>query len=331
MVRQWVWVLALATLVGTTGSVSASPPAALTVETVKYKGWADCIHISNGQVEIIATTVIGPRLIRFGFVGDANEFHEFPSDAGQTGGTVWRSYGGHRLWHSPEANPRSYQPDNSPIQAVMEGDSLHLTQPIEKATGIQKEIIVTMDRDSPHVRVLHRLTNRGLWPVTLAAWALTVMETGGRAIIPLTHHGTKDNLLPNRALVLWPYTDTEDSRFTLSKQYVLVQQDQHASKAFKIGVTAYDGWAAYVRKGHLFLKRFAPDLGAIYPDYGASAETYSASDFQELETVGPLRELQPQQSVEHVEDWYLFQGVDAQDEAAINRTVLPYVQSTGMP
>jgi hypothetical protein len=112
---------------------------------------------------------------------------------------------------------------------------------------------------------------------------------------------------------------------------VLVQQDQHASKAFKIGVTAYDGWAAYVRKGHLFLKRFAPDLGAIYPDYGASAETYSASDFQELETVGPLRQLQPQQSVEHVEDWYLFQGVDAQDEAAINRTVLPYVQSTGMP
>src|SRR5216684_2022730 len=106
MVRGWVGVLTLVALGGTTGSVLASPAAALTVETVKYKGWPDCVHISNGQVEFIATTVIGPRLIRLGFVGGANEFHEFPSDAGKTGGTVWRSYGGHRLWHAPEANPR---------------------------------------------------------------------------------------------------------------------------------------------------------------------------------------------------------------------------------
>jgi hypothetical protein len=317
-------------LIGTVQRVVADTPPPLTVETVKYKGWPNCIHISNGQVELIATTDVGPRVIRFGFVSGASEFHEFPADSGKTGGTTWRSYGGHRLWESPAANPRSYQPDNGSIQAVMEGDSLHLTQPTEQATGIQKEMIVTMDRSSPHVRVLHRLTNRGLWPVTLAAWALTVMETGGRAIIPLAHRNTKDSLLPNRALVLWPYTDTEDTRFTLGKHYALVQQDMHATRAFKIGVTAYDGWVAYVRKGHLFLKRFTTDQTAVYPDYGASAETYSASDFQELETVGPLRELQPKESVEHVEDWYLFQNVDAQDEAAIDRTVLPFVQSTGM-
>ena len=40
--------------------------------------------------------------------------------------------------------------------SVMEGDTLHLTQPTEAATGIQKEMLVTMDRDAPHVRVLHR-------------------------------------------------------------------------------------------------------------------------------------------------------------------------------
>src|SRR2546430_11260514 len=62
-----------------------------------------------------SSDVCSSDLVHFGFVGSPNEFHLFPDQVGQKGGTTWRSYGGHRLWHSPEANPRSYQPDNSPI------------------------------------------------------------------------------------------------------------------------------------------------------------------------------------------------------------------------
>jgi len=309
---------------------TADPPAPLTVEMVTYRGWKNSIRLTNGQIELIAPTVVGPRLIRFGFVGGPNEFHEFPDQVGQTGGTSWRSYGGHRLWHSPEANPRSYQPDNSPITAAMEGDTLHLTQPTEAATGIQKEMLVTMDRDAPHVRVLHRLTNRGLFPVTLAAWALSVMERRGRAIIPLTHHDTRDSLLPNRAIVLWPYSNMLDPRVFWGKHYVLLKQDPNVTQAFKVGVTDFDGWAAYVRDGHLFLKRFTYQPDLAYPDYGASAESYVAGDFLELESVGPLRQLMPRQTLEYVEDWYLFQGADAQDEAAVDRTVLPHVDETAV-
>jgi hypothetical protein len=298
------------------------------METVRYGGWRDCVRLNNGEVELIATTAVGPRLIRFGFVGGENEFHEFPEMLGLTGGDEWRIYGGHRLWHSPEAKPRSYALDNGPVEARMEGDTLHLLQPTEPTTGIRKEMRVTMDRQSTQVGVLHRLTNQGLWPVTLAAWALSVMARGGRAVVPQSQRETPDNLLPNRTLVLWPYTDLRDPRLELGSRYLSLQQDPRVSQPIKIGVSVDDGWAGYVRHGNLFLKRFIYQAGAAYPDYGSSVETYTNADFLELETLGPLQELAPGQSAEHIEDWYLFRDADASDEAAVERTVLPRVRET---
>ena len=69
------------------------------VERIAYGGWDECYRLSNGIVEVVATAQVGPRLIRFGFVGGANEFAEFADQLGKVGGDEWRIYGGHRLWH----------------------------------------------------------------------------------------------------------------------------------------------------------------------------------------------------------------------------------------
>ncbi|HQE83180.1 MAG TPA: hypothetical protein PLM14_09285, partial [Candidatus Hydrogenedentes bacterium] len=76
------------------------------MEKIAYGGWPNCIRIAKGPIELIATTDVGPRIIRFGFSGGHNLFKEFEEHLGQTGGDEWRSYGGHRLWHAPEASPR---------------------------------------------------------------------------------------------------------------------------------------------------------------------------------------------------------------------------------
>lgn len=306
----------------------ADPPPSVTVEKVTYKRWQECVRITNGQIELIATTAVGPRLIRFGFVGGENQFREMSGQIGLTGGSEWRIYGGHRLWHAPEASPRTYEPDNAPVQAVVDGSVVRLIQPTEKTTGIRKEMAITMAPGANHVRVLHRLTNRGLWPVTLAAWALSAMEREGRAVLPQSRKSTPNNLLPNRAVILWPYSEMTDPRVVWGKRYVLVQQDPAVARAFKVGMTSTDGWAGYVRKGQLFLKRFTPVPDALYPDFGSSLEVYTNGDFLELETVGPLRELRPGQSVEHLEEWFLFRDVDVTDEAAVERTILPHARAT---
>ncbi|MDF2938011.1 MAG: hypothetical protein K0Q90_3384, partial [Paenibacillaceae bacterium] len=94
---------------------------AITVKTITYGGWGNCVEISNGIVDVVATVDLGPRIIRYGFKGQANLFKE---DAEQSitnpvlyEGTedTWHIYGGHRLWTSPEVHPRSYYPDNEPV------------------------------------------------------------------------------------------------------------------------------------------------------------------------------------------------------------------------
>lgn len=64
---------------------------------------------------------------------------------------------------------------------------------------------------------------------------------------------------------------------------------------------------AYWLDGILFVKfaRYEPQVA--YPDFGCSSECYCNDRFIELETLGPLQEIQPGDSIQHVETWQLFQ------------------------
>lgn len=285
----------------------------VTIEKTEYKGWPNCYRLGNGKLELVVTTDVGPRVIRLGRPGGPNEFKEFEDMIGKTGGDEWRIYGGHRLWHAPEAKPRSYAPDNTPVEARVEGDTLHLVQPTEASTGIQKEIEIHLSPDA--ARVTHRLRNKALWPVELAPWALSVMAPGGAAFLPQPTRAEPDRLLPNRTLMLWPYTDMADPRHTWGKEFFIVRS-RDAEHPTKIGVSANDGWAAYANNGHLFVKRFGYQEGASYPDNGCSVEIYTASGMLELETLGPLKTLAPGGVAEHVEEWYLLDGPAVTDEAS---------------
>ncbi len=64
------------------------------LEKTSYGGWPNCYRLSNLAVELIVTADVGPRVIRFGFVGAENEFKEYEEQLGQTGGREWRIYGG---------------------------------------------------------------------------------------------------------------------------------------------------------------------------------------------------------------------------------------------
>jgi hypothetical protein len=299
------------------------------MEEMAYKGWANCRRLANRSVELIITGDVGPRIIRFGFVGGENEFREYPQMLGRTGDKEWLIYGGHRLWHAPEDVPRSYVPDNGPVSVEDQGEFVRVVQPVEAGTGIQKELDVTLSAKEAHVKVTHRLRNTGAWPVELAAWALSVMEQGGRAVIPLPPRGSNTaKMLPTSLLSLWAYTDMSDPRWTWGEKYIMLRQDPKAKKPQKAGTTAPDGWAAYARGGHLFLKKFAYREGAGYPDFGCSVETFTNADMLELETLGPMTTLAPGATVEHVEDWFLFDGVgEPRNDADIDKNILPKIKT----
>lgn len=298
----------------------------VSIKKREYKGWKNCIQVSNRIVDLIATTDVGPRIIYFGFTGKRNELCEVEEHIGTTGGNEWKIYGGHRLWHSPEDRIRTYEPDNSKIEWEEKRDGIILRQPIEPKTLIKKEIEITLSPESANATILHRLINKGLWNIELSAWAITVMAPGGKEIIPHTLRDT--GLLPNRMLSLWPYTRMNDPRVTWGEKYIMLQQDKNVKQPFKIGLSNENGWAAYINNSHMFLKQFQHVDDVVYPDYSASSyETYTCDFMLEMESLSPLAMLEPGDFVEHTEVWHLYDNIKTpESEEEIENTILPLVR-----
>jgi hypothetical protein len=298
------------------------------ISQVEFHGWPNCYQFTNGQVSLIVTADIGPRIVFWGFDGGANEVVLFPDDLGKVGGEQYRFYGGHRLWHAPEVMPRTYAPDNEPVEVEQAGRGLSATAPVEQSTGIQKRIEIEMDDEGTHVRLVHRLTNHGLWPVQFAPWAVTMCEPGGVGILPLPLGGAHaHNLLPRTSLTLWAYTDFTDPRWTWGSRYVMLRQDVDRPASQKVGLfVPTDPWIAYARAGHLFVKVVTASPDAVYPDRGSNLELFTNDVILEIETLGPLAVIPPGQSVDHVEDWYLFDGVpQPESEGDVVEHVAPRV------
>src|SRR5215210_5282113 len=113
------------------------------VEKVAYLNLPNCYKLSNGTVEVIVTTDVGPRIIRYSFPGEDNILAEMPDAVVKTDLGEWKPLGGHRVWTAPEAMPRTYAPDSSPIEFKQDGgNTVRLTQAADTKTGIQKEMVV---------------------------------------------------------------------------------------------------------------------------------------------------------------------------------------------
>ncbi|MBC7798629.1 MAG: hypothetical protein H7Z37_17300, partial [Pyrinomonadaceae bacterium] len=173
----------------------------MAIEKVDYQNFPNCLQISNEEVEIVVTTNIGARILRYGFTGGENILGEHFDARVQTNLGEWKPYGGHRLWIAPENMPNSYAPDDKPVEYEQINEfSARLAQSIEAATNAQKEMTITLDATGNGVTISHKLTNHDDAEMSAAAWAITIMRGGGEALIPREPFApySHDTLLPVR-------------------------------------------------------------------------------------------------------------------------------------
>jgi hypothetical protein len=112
------------------------------MEKIEYLNLPNCIRLTNGEVEVIVTTDVGPRIISYSLVGGKNVLGEHLNAKVETVLGEFKPYGGHRLWIAPENMPNSYAPDNVPVEYEFDEakNSIRLLQPLETITKTQKEI-----------------------------------------------------------------------------------------------------------------------------------------------------------------------------------------------
>jgi hypothetical protein len=288
------------------------------IEVVEYHGWKNCVRMTNDAVELIVTCDVGPRVISYKLNGGENVMAEFADQLGKSGESDWVVRGGHRLWTAPEDLTRTYSPDNSRVdRSILDNSPAHCRfHTSTDSYGIRKELEIALSKSGSGVTVTHTITNAGEAPTQLAIWALSVMAPGGVEIIPLPekrpHPGPPRNaksasdFAPNQTIVFWPFSDFSDPRWTFGSRFILLRQDPKRGP-MKIGLAHRMGWVGYLNLGVLFVKRFDFQEGTTYADNGCNFESFTNEQILEVESLGPLVSLQPNESAAHIERWELHQ------------------------
>ncbi|MEJ5275906.1 MAG: hypothetical protein WHU94_08360 [Thermogemmata sp.] len=309
------------------------------MKIVPYRGWNNNLCLSNDVAEVIVTLDVGPRIISYRLLNGVNVLKNYDTQMGGTGEPEWQIRGGHRFWIAPEDLTRTYYPDNRPVRWEPLGDlAARFIPPPEVEYGLQKVMEIQLDQRSSRLDVKLQVTNIGTAPTELAPWGPTVLAPGGIEIIPLPpkrpHPGHPRNarspadFAPNQELILWPYFDFADNRWTFGSRYIFLRQDVNRGPT-KIGLAHRMGWVGYLNSGTLFVKRFDYREGAVYPDLGTRYQTFSNQDMLEMETVGELTTLQVGESATLIESWELFAPVpDIHSEEDVDRFIVPLIAGT---
>lgn len=263
------------------------------------------IILENEKLRLEIARSVGPRILGLGFEGGPNLLAELPDYISlRPDGKKYHFYGGHRLWRSPEDDILSYDLEDDPVEILSIENGLKITKRADEVSGIEKSIQVVLPDQRSTVVIIHELKNCKAIPLVFSPWAITQFRTGGTAILPMNNLDT--GLQPNQNLTLWPYTELSNSIIKLGRKFLLV--NALMDSPFKIGFANPAGWIAYWLENTLFVKYAPYESKDAYPDFGCSSECYCNHQFIELETLGPLQEVKPGDSIKHIEKWELYRA-----------------------
>lgn len=305
----------------------------MNLETTSFHGWNKTIRLWNDSIEVLVTTDVGPRIVAYKTHKGENVFKLYDDQLGTMNEEHWCIRGGHRLWLAPEDEVISYHLDNSPVTWSQKNPAseLEIESIQQRPQKLRKTLGLSVAQSGSRVTVRHTVTNESDLPITLATWGLSVMQPGGMEIIPQPPLGEHPHdLLPNRGMVLWPYTDMSDIRWTFGRKFWLLRQAADHPPT-KVGLAHRERWIGYVLGDSLFIKTFSHEPGANYPDGGCNFETFTNTEMLEIESLGPLVTLNPGAFTSHVENWFLFPLVEEiriESEDSLAEWIAPFISRT---
>jgi len=269
----------------------------------------ETIILANEFFQLECLAGAGPRIVRLipSWLGE-NLFAEVPEAITQTTYGDFHFLGGHRFWIAPESLERTYIPDDREgVTAKKIPHGIRLEGSTQRDVHIRKTITVELSPDRPFAMIKHKIENAGRASIRLAPWALTMLRPHSTAILPQQFGAIdKDGLLPNRTFSFWSYSRWEDPRLKLGDEFITVNADGTKSP-FKIGYFNPHGWLGYVFEDTFFVKRWGVRRGEEYPDQGCNAEVYTNDRFIELESLGALVNLEPDEEIVHTETWEVYE------------------------
>ena len=116
---------------------------------------------------------------------------------------------------------------------------------------------------------------------------------------------TDTGFLPNRNLVLWPYSDINDERLIINNDSIVINSTERVDKPLKIGTYNDDIKIFYTMDDIEFFKEYKGDKEGRYPDYFCNFETYTCDALHEVESLSPFKTLDRNEEMSFEEIWTL--------------------------
>ncbi|HWB59909.1 MAG TPA: hypothetical protein VG733_10460 [Chthoniobacteraceae bacterium] len=305
------------------------------IKQLQHAGWERNLQLINDKAELIISLDVGPRILSYKTPRTENVLKTYPEQLGKGGENEWMIRGGHRLWVAPEDEALTYVPDNTPVNYDLGApNEVKLINTGVDPWKIKKEMTVSLAENTSQVTINHRITNEGAAPIEAASWGLSVMIPGGLEIIPLPPLGVHPrDLLPNRLMIIWPYTNLTDPRWRFGESFITLRQTANAGQPTKLGLAHKQKWIGYLTRDSLFIKTIDYQEGATYPDHGCNFETFTNQDMLEIESLSPLKKLVPGESVSHTEHWHLFGEIPephSLQEPELAAWLAPFLKEAGL-
>lgn len=300
----------------------------ITVTHITWHGWPQAVKLSNGVVEAVVVPQIG-RVMAFELAGhpETNPLYENPNWTPAKNRTPkpseWANYGGDKVWPAPQSDwPRlighDFPPDPAfdglPETVHFLPNGLRLVSPASREFGLHIERTITLRPREPRLYLTQTLarTLPGAAPDRPAAvWDITQVNGGGLFVLPLPALTATQNTpfpLGYQSLSSPPVAPPFWRVVTVQGRRVLLVRRDPAN-SHKAATKARDGWLVHISAtGIVFAEHSSVVPGGVYPDDNSPGEVYSnagASDYLEMETLGPLAQVRPGHSLTLQSTWHL--------------------------
>jgi hypothetical protein len=290
------------------------------VSQINYHGWQNCYRLASASLEAMVVPAIG-RIMQIRRIGDeAGVLWENRALDGQmprpNSGT-WANFGGDKCWPAPQSDwPRvlghDWPPpatfDASPLEATVTDTGLLLKSQVDPAWGVRVVRHVELDLAAPVMRVRTEFRKATGKPVRVGIWTIAQFADPACVAIELP---TGSRFPEGYTLLSRPEPEG------LAVNGRLLTFVRHPQKFVKVGSDA----AAVVWVGPSSVVLMQSEfIAGEYPDGGCRVEVYTnpgEQKYVELETLGPLVNLEAGQIIEHTTTYTVRARTtaDARDEA----------------
>jgi hypothetical protein len=296
--------------------------------------WGNVFVAGNNIVTLAVVPNLGGRVMQYD-MGDHSAIYVAEDQIGSIPADGNALVGGFRMLPSPQSDfvwPSPPEVDFNPYSCEIKVDNTDssviylesevVTDPDSKyAThqGMQFKRELTLYKASTRVKVEMTMLNKGSNPMQHGIWDITQTDcsNNGTADIENMWVYFKRNPSGIMATGYIEYPDQADQNAIGEEKAQWkpeaaeggVMGVQFLQKQGKIGADCSAGWICHVDRldGYAYVKTFTYEDGKTYPDGGASVQvyTYSNAPTVEVEVLGPLTDLAPNDSVKMIENWYM--------------------------